>query len=111
MGYGLSVVRPHGEITEQEWAAYVAGADDLSMTDEVTATNPATREVVRVSVPGLAVWEDRASFRLSGGAVVTDSSDEGGLRRLARIASDLGGRVEGEEGETYSMVGDTLEVD
>ena len=111
VSYQLFVVRSSGDISEQEWAAYVDDACDLTMTEVAEATNPATQELLAMSLPGLAVWDGGATYWLARGSVVTGADRDDALARFALIAAELGGVVEGEEGETYSLVDGRLEAD
>jgi len=117
MGYDVHVHRAEEwyeaegtPITLEEWQAYVEASPDLRMDDfaEAETTDGA---LIRTEQEGIAVWTAHGQspwFTWFEGAVVIKNPDEAMLRRAHEIASALGGRVQGDEGEFYDADGHEL---
>jgi hypothetical protein len=107
MGYDISICRVDSEIPLEEWKAYVAQADDLRPVDRFEGTNPRTGAVMSLEAPDSAYWTGHPEgFEVplmwgSGGRIPVKQPDEPTLARMREIATALGARVQGEEGEFY----------
>lgn len=103
MAYGIHIETTG--LTESGWISYVEKSEDLTISHEAVAVNPATGEKISVATPNSAVTSTGARFRPSlvdGELVITvDGPDEQTLELVKRVAKDLGGIVVGDEGEEY----------
>jgi hypothetical protein len=97
-------------IPREEWDAWVANAPDFhfSEADHVTFQYEDGERNER-----LASWTehpDGADFALYyyDGAIVAGNPDEHMIRRMVRIADDLGARLQGDDGEFYGSEGEPL---
>jgi len=82
-------------ITADEWLAYVATDSQLKLipgrkTHEVTVDIPSLRPI-------------NLSWSSHSGAVYTDRPDVAMLAKMLQIASALGAKVQGEQGEVYGV--------
>lgn len=120
MGYDVHITRKEewfsdeGEaIPLEEWQAYVAADPEMRLDGVAEATTP-EGTVLRVENPGLAVWVaysghddsgNMAWFSHHGDKVSVKNPDDEILRKMHAIASALGARVQGDEGELYDADG------
>jgi hypothetical protein len=113
MGYDVHITRADdwgesGEapITPDEWKAYVDAASDIEWDHQ----RPWTHMEV-----DLAVWTRRpapdAWLALIDGQVETKNPDEPMLTKMYEIATALGARVQGDDGEYYGADGEPLPGD
>jgi hypothetical protein len=108
MGYDLHITRKNywtdeegPIITPEEWLAVVLNDPELRIDDEETE-------------PYFAVWEGPGAYQ----CWIDYSSDEGGLYskeptdeffgKMVQIAKLLGGKVQGDDGETYRADGSII---
>lgn len=106
MGYDFHITRAEywadnagAPITAEEWLAVVRADPELELSPE-TGMGPYFARWHGPS-PQAAAWLDWAA-----GNVYTKNPDAALLRKLVRIAAQLGARVQGAEGEEYT--GDEL---
>ena len=113
MGYDLHITRARSwleseswPITEGEWRALVASDPALEVTGVAEA---GSGPVVRYENPGLARWRhpdgEEVWFDLRDGRVVVKNPDEPTIAKMIAVASQLGARVVGDEGEVYERAG------
>ena len=93
-------------ITEAEWLAYVEKDKEMKLEPVATACNPKTGEVIRVASPLMAVWTDPAAqakhyFSYFRGEVSVKNPSEAVINKMKFMATALGARVQGDEGEWY----------
>jgi hypothetical protein len=100
-------------IPREDWEAWVANAPDFRFheTDYVAFNYEDGERKER-----LAVWtqhpegQEPALFYY-GGSVESGNPDEHTLRRMARVAADLGARLQGDDGEFYTLDGEPMPED
>ncbi len=101
-GYSLHIEQTG--ITAADWIAYVERSPRLTLSHKFLGVNPKTREVVTIELPNSAVAENGARFRLSEFkgvfTISVDAPSDDTIKLMKRIASDLGGVVVGDEGES-----------
>lgn len=93
-------------ITESEWKDAVVNDGQLRLDASVTAVNPKTGETIRIDNPRMASWTDPATgdkffFSYSRGKITVSNPSETGVEKMKAVASALGARVQGDEGEWY----------
>ena len=96
-------------IVLDEWLRYVAGDPEMRL-DNFAEAEVGGSEVLRDDNNGLAVWTAYSGHRLKGnmawfdyrrGQLVVKYPDNEILGKMRRIASALGAKVMGDEGELY----------
>ena len=127
MGYEVHITRRQhwagsdsgSAITLQEWKDYIASDPEMRLDGFAEATTPAG-ETIRLELDGMAVWtaysEDgvggnHAWIYHSGDCIEAKNPDEEILQKLHRIATMLGAKVQGDEGECYDSDGNMIEDD
>ena len=107
MGYELHITRADSWseneghwVTLDEWLAYVEADPELSLFPE--------------NGEAFAIWSGKASYEEPWldwfeGNISTKGPDRAVLGKMLKIASDLGARVQGDEGELYDDIGDIPE--
>jgi hypothetical protein len=92
-----------------EWLRYVASDSEMRL-DNFAAAEVGGGEVLRNENNGLAVWTAYSGHDVKGnmawfdyrrGKVVVKNPDDEILAKMRRIASALGAKVMGDEGELY----------
>ena len=108
---------PKQPITLEEWQAFVRSDPEMRMDNFCEATLE-TGEVLRVEEPGIAVWTKWSRNGVDGGMawiywengeVRAKTPDHEIRAKLHAIASALGGRVQGDDGEYYGPTGDLID--
>jgi hypothetical protein len=116
VGYDVHITRA-GHWTEgesapillEEWLRYVAGDPEMRL-DNFAEADVGGGEVLRYENNGLAVWTtysghgakgNMAWFDYQRGNVVVKNPDDEILGKMRRIASALGAKGMGDEGELY----------
>jgi prepilin-type processing-associated H-X9-DG protein len=115
MGYDVHITRAEhwtesesAPITLDEWLDYVAGDREMRMDNFAEAE--VEGGILRYENEGLAVWTaytghgskgNVAWFDYHKGRVVVKNPDNEILGKMRRIASTLGAKVMGDEGELY----------
>jgi hypothetical protein len=116
MGYNIHITRKSNWFDEQgdeisltEWLAYVDSDPEMRLDGHAEA-NLDGGSVFRIVDSSMAVWiqhpqhgkrEGMAWLWLSRGNVLAKNPDEVTLRKMLFIATTLGARVQGDEGEYY----------
>lgn len=111
MGYDLHIIRGENwweqkvEIPTAEWLAEVEACPDLRLDGFVEAATPEGASV-RYENPSLATWLGHPSgapvpLDFCEGEVVVKNPDDSTIDRLKVLATRLGARVQGDEGEFY----------
>jgi hypothetical protein len=101
-------------IPREEWEAWVANAPDFHF-DEANFVIFRYDDDERKEY--LAAWtahpqgKEFALYYYDGSVVTTGNPDEYLLRRMAKIAHDLGARLQGDDGEFYGPDGEPLPED
>ena len=115
MGYELHITRARRwtdserhPITIEEWRACVSTDAELEMTGVAEAASPGG--VLRYESPGLAVWRahperEETWFDCRNGEIVVKSPDDAIIAKMIGLAAQLGGRVQGDDGEIYEKPG------
>src|SRR4051812_10110573 len=94
MSYTVSILR-EDEIALEELEAI----EGLTIQHGISATNPRTGE--EMTLGGLfALWNDM-TFMYTHGRLDATPPDDDGIARMRELATLLGARVQGEEGEYY----------
>jgi hypothetical protein len=93
-------------ITEDQWKAAVLADGELKMDDTASATNPKTKETVQIINPLMASWIDPKTknkhyFYYSRGKVTVKNPSNSAIKKMKSVASKLGAKVQGDEGELY----------
>jgi hypothetical protein len=123
MGYDAHITRAaswvdsaQSPITLQEWLALVASDPELRH-DGVASATTRDGDGIEVRAPGLVVWTGWSQHGRDGamawiqhgdGELVVKNPDEELLRKLHRIATALGARVQGDDGEEYDADGNVI---
>lgn len=113
IGYDLHVTKAvewsqssRHPITEAEWRAAVAADGQLRMDTVATAVNPDTHEVIQINNQLMASWTDPETkkkhyFYYSRGQIAIKNPSESAIKKMKALASKLGARIQGDEGELY----------
>lgn len=113
MGYDLHITKAaewsesaKNPITEEQWKSAVLADRELKMDTSATASNPKTHEVIQISNPLMASWIDPKTnskhyFYYSRGKVTVKNPSESAIKKMKAVASKLGAKVQGDEGELY----------
>jgi hypothetical protein len=93
----------------EEWSSYVGASPDFRM-DNFAEADLGDGEVLRVEAEGIAVWtghptSDSAWFTYGQGTIDVKNPDEPIRRKMFEVATALGARVQGDEGEFYDQAG------
>ncbi|MEW6349233.1 MAG: hypothetical protein AB1646_09235 [Thermodesulfobacteriota bacterium] len=120
MGYDLHITRAKDwtesldhPISLEEWESHVARDHDMSLTGFAEA-DIGDGESIRYENEGLAVWTaysghgkegNMAWFDFHDGRIVVKNPDEEIIGKMIAIAEALGARVQGDDGEVYSLRG------
>ena len=116
MGYDVHITRADDwaeseskPISLEEWLSYVAGDSEMRL-DNFAEAEVGGKKVLRYENEGLAVWSAYSGHGLKGNMVwfdfrtdriVVKNPDEEILGKMRRIASSLGAKVQGDDGELY----------
>lgn len=116
MGYDVHITRAKDwldselhPISLEEWCAYVNRDPEMRLDGHAEASLP-NGEVLRMESAGLAVWKAYAGRDANGNEawfyyydyrIIVKNPDKGILQKMRIIASELGARVIGDEGEEY----------
>lgn len=98
-------------ITLEEWRKYATGDAELGLDMVPEPTTP--HGTVRMESPGAALWKayskkgprDAQWFRHFRDRVTAKDPDTEVIGKMVRIATALGGKVQGNDGETYAADG------
>ncbi len=120
MGYEVHITRKNNwfddngpEITIEEWNDYVASDPEMRL-DKFAETTLPNEDVLRTEDPGIAVWTaysgnkekvNMAWFCHFKNYISVKNPDEEILIKMHAIASALGAKVQGDDGEVYDSVG------
>jgi hypothetical protein len=115
MGYDVHITRAKhwtesesAPITLDEWLGYVASDPEMRLDNFAEAE--VEGDILRYENEGVAVWMAYTGHGLKGnmawfdywrGSVVVKNPDDEILGKMRRIASVLGAKVIGDEGELY----------
>ncbi len=116
MGYDVHITRAEHwtesdstPIALDEWLSYVSSDHEMRL-DNFAEADVGGGEVLRYENEGLAVWTAYSGHDVNGnmawmnyrrGNVTVKNPDDEILRKMRRIASALGAKVMGDEGELY----------
>lgn len=119
MGYDVHITRKvrwfeedGPEISLPDWLDYVASDPEMRADGYAEAETPSG--VLRMEDEGIAVWTaysghgvggNMAWFCHFGDRITVKNPDEAIMAKMHRIASSLGARVQGDEGEEYGPDG------
>ncbi len=120
MGYEVHITRKEEwseengpEITIEEWKNYIAADPEIRLDGSAEATTPDSN-VLRVESPGLSVWLAYSGHEKNGNMawfdhfedrITVKNPDKEILVKMYVIASALGAKVQGDEGEVYDSNG------
>lgn len=120
MGYEVHITRKTEWFAEdgpvlslEDWLAYVGSDSEMRPDGYAEATTP-KGETLRTENPGIAVWTAYSGHGLNGNMawfchfqdrVTVKNPDAEILRTMHSIATSLGARVQGDEGEEYGADG------
>ena len=102
-------VRRESPISLSDWLSFLADRPLLGVCHEITATNPATGDVLRVAgewVGPLRNGETKPVFNWRDGQIgfKYHAVDDDDIRQLiTEICTHFGALIEDEEGNTYSV--------
>ena len=118
MGYDLHITRKDNwsdddenrEIPLTEWLTYIETAPDLVLSDAYRIKVPGSETGSQVA-PGFCDWTAHPSqvsswFAYSSGCIETKNPDEDVIKRMLSIAKALGAKVQGDDGEAYTLSSD-----
>jgi hypothetical protein len=123
MGYNVHITRKQDwfdeepQISATEWDAYIRLDPSMRLDGYAEATT-AGGDTLRYENEGLAVWigyshhepdGNMAWFDFRSGDVVVKNPDSEILKKMWLIAQALGGKVQGDESETYGEDGSVIE--
>jgi len=124
MGYEVHITRKKEWFSEdgpalslEDWLDYVSRDHELRADGFAEATTP-SGDTIRVDSPGIAVWTaysghsvdgNMAWFCHFGDRITVKNPDPEILQKMHQIASSLGARVQGDEGEEYASNGEPVE--
>ena len=88
-----------GTLNVPRWRTLIEKDTSLRGVDSVVGRNPATGELLDVSVPGSAIWLGHPEgidtpFFLRENRIVPQWADEAVLAKAKQVAEELGARVE-----------------
>lgn len=113
MGYDLYITKAslwsessNAPITEEEWKSVVLSDPELKMDTSAIAVNPKTKETIQIGNPLMASWIEPKTgqkhyFYYTRGKIIVKNPSENGFKKMKAVASKLGAKVQGEEGEPY----------
>lgn len=120
MGYEVHITRKTSwfdddgpVISLDDWLAYLASDAEMRL-DGYAEARTSAGAVLRMEEPGIAVWTaysghevdgNMAWFCHFGDRISVKNPDEEILAKMYRIASSLGAKVQGDEGELYGPEG------
>lgn len=123
MGYDVHITRKSEWLEEngpslslEEWLDYVANDREMRADGFAEATTP-KGETIRMESPGIAVWIAYSGHEPDGNMawfshfkdrVTVKNPDPEILKKMHKIASSLGAKVQGDEGEEYGANGEIL---
>ena len=119
MGYDLHIHRggdwfdaAQNPITLEEWSDFVANSPDFRM-DNFAEADFEGGDRLRLEQEGIAVWtghpeSDEAWFSHYAGEITAKNPDEAMRRRMFEVATVLGARLQGDDGEFYGPDGEPL---
>jgi hypothetical protein len=121
MGYDLHITRAEDwseseqhPISRDEWVAYVRSDPEMRL-DGVAETATPDGGTLRYANPGLAVWlswsghgrsDGMAWFDHRNGEIKVKNPDRDMCIKMHQIATALGARVQGDDGEFYDSSGE-----
>ena len=93
-------------VTEEQWKAAVLADGELKIDDTASATNPKTKETIQIINPLMASWIDPKTknkhyFYYSRGKITVKNPSDSAIKKMKFVASKLGAKVQGDEGELY----------
>lgn len=88
----LYIERENGTITLEDWLEYVKSDGELILSETCEATNPITKQVLRVRVTGRVLWKDYEITYRDGRIGSEDGSKEL-VEKLKQIAQALSAEV------------------
>jgi hypothetical protein len=118
MGYDLHITRKDDwsdddkekEIALSEWLAYIDADQDLVLSDGYRIKVPGS-DTESMAAPGYCEWtshpsQERPCFDYWRGCISTKNPDEDVTRKMLSIAEVLGAKVQGDDGEIYTLSAD-----
>jgi hypothetical protein len=124
MGYEVHITRKASwfeddgpVISLNEWLEYLSSDAEMRLDGYAEARTPAG-DVLRTEEPGIAVWTaysrhgvdgNMAWFCHFGDRITVKNPDEEIRAKMYAIASSLGAKVQGDEGELYGPDGASVE--
>jgi hypothetical protein len=118
MGYDLHITRKEDwsdddqerEITLTEWLAYIHADPGLVLSEGYRIKVPGS-ETESQAAPGFCKWtahplQENRWFDYRNGSVSTKNPDEHVIRKMLLIADILGAKVQGDDGEIYTLSND-----
>ena len=124
MGYEVHITRKAnwfdeggGEIALREWLDYVSSDSEMRADGYAEAQTP--DGVLRIDGEGIAVWTAYAGHGIGGNMawfchfgdrITVKNPDEAILGKMHQIATMLGAKVQGDEGEEYGPGGQPIDT-
>jgi hypothetical protein len=124
MGYDIHITRKARwsdndgpTLTLEEWLDYVS-RDEEMRADGFAETATPNGEIIRIENPGIAVWtaysghgvdEKMAWFCHFKDRITVKNPDTETVRKMHKIATFTGARVQGDEGEEYDANGEIMQ--
>uniref|UniRef100_UPI0040565D83 hypothetical protein n=1 Tax=Acetatifactor sp. TaxID=1872090 RepID=UPI0040565D83 len=88
----LHVEREGKEISLTEWLDYVKADKELVLAEVAEATNPITKQKLRIEIPGRVIFED-VEFNYRNGCIGCEFSSEVIIAKLKKIAKVFQAKV------------------
>lgn len=88
----LYIEREGGEITLDEWYEYIKSDGELTLSETAEATNPITKQVLRVRIKGRALWKNY-EITYYNGKIGSEFGSAELVEKLKQIASALSAEV------------------
>jgi len=88
----IYVEKENGEISLQEWLDYVKTDGELMLAEVAEATNPLTKQKLRIEIPGRVLFEN-SEINFRRGRIGSEDGSEEMVAKLKEIATVFGAFV------------------
>lgn len=88
----IYIEKENGEISLQEWLDYVKSDDELILAEVAEATNPLTKQKLRIEIPGRVLFKN-SEINFRRGRIGSEDGSEEMVTKLKEIATVFGAFV------------------
>lgn len=88
----IYIEKENGEISLQEWLDYVKSDDELILAEVAEATNPLTKQKLRIEIPGRVLFKN-SEINFRRGRIGSEDGSEEMVAKLKEIATVFGAFV------------------